>query len=212
MVITSVLNTDSEYVSVCVQKNDQEVRKTLSLNDYRRACSELTMREEHAIHRVGALPAGFVDGGVNEDYHEAIIRVPAGKRPFIYHNKEYVIPFPTTVFHFTTIRGKAHSTRVWFADEEGKLYRYPFGNVYKDNRICWGGNRLPDVHNLKDFDKYVAIFFSASTNDDLYSGVKLVVDGKKVPLAQRDLLEYVSVKDAFPMELLMPYGMSIGEL
>lgn len=204
MVITSVLNTDSEYVDVCVQNNGQEVRKTLSLNDYRRTCSELTMREEHVVHRVGALPAGYVDGGVEEDYHEAIIRVPAGKRPFIYHNKEYVIPFPTTVFHFTTIRGKAHSTRVWFADEEGRLYRYPFGNVYKDNRICWGGNRLPDVHNLKDFDKYVSIFFSASTNDDLYSGVKLVVDGKKVPLAQRDLLESVSVRDTFPLGSYRP--------
>lgn len=212
MKITSVLNSDSPYVSVRIEENGKEVLKTISVNDYRRSCFKLHSEEGHKVKRIGAIPSGFINGGVSENAYEAIIRIPAAKRPLFYFKQEFVVPFPDVVFYFHAVNRKADKTQVWFSDESGRLYYYPYGNVYADAKICWGGNVLPNIKSLKDFEYLVSLFFSAPTNEDLYVGVEAVIDGKKGLLTQRELIEYVSVKDKFPVEILTPCGMSIGDL
>lgn len=211
MKITSVLNSDSPYVFVRIEEEGREVQKMLSINDYRRVCADLKATDRK-VNRIGVVPAGFVDGGVSDDTHEAIIRIPAGKRPLFYMGKEFVVPFSDVVFYFSAVNGIVDKTQIWFSDEYGRLYRYPYGNVYSDAKICWGGNVLPDVQSLKDFEHLVELFFSAPTNDDLYVHVRVVIEGKKVSLTQRELIEYVSGRDKFPVEILTPCGMSIGDL
>lgn len=214
MKITAVLSTESANASVVIEQNGKEVKKTISINDYRRICSELNVAEGQKVRRVGELPAGFYDGGVNEDVYEAIIKLPGGKRPLFYHAKEYFLPFPDVVFYFkaTSTSGNVTSSKVWFLDREEKLFKYPYGNVYQDGSICWGGNVLPRIRCLKDFEKLVTLFFSAATNEHLYKETEALIDGKKVVLMQRELIDYVSKKEDFPMDLLVPYGRSIKEL
>lgn len=211
MKITSVIDSTSANVRVVIENDGTEVTKTVTFKQYREACSAIG-EYATAIPRVGRLPQGFYDGGASDGSYEAIIKVPAGKRPFFYFGKEYCIPFPELVFHFHQSAGEGRKTKVWAADEKGKLYRYPFGNVYNDAKICWGRNVVPKVECLKDFDQLVALFFSASTNDDMYHPIHTVIDGKEVSLRQRDLVEVLSKMDAFPTEWLHPFGLHIDKL
>ncbi len=211
MVITSVINSKSPDVVVRIEKDGTEVQKTISFNEYRNACSNVAVGGTK-VQRIGQLPAGFVDGGAYDGVQEAIIRVPKGKRPLNYLGKEYIIPYPDVVFYILTQEGSARITKVWFAGDDGELFCYPFGNVYEDARICWGQNVLPKVANMKELERFVEIFFSATTNNDLYHSVSVEIDGKTVQLTQRDYLEHVSKLDAFPMKWLLPFGSRIEHL
>ena len=123
-----------------------------------------------------------------------------------------MVSFPDVVFYLTASQGSAQTTKIWFADENGTLYHYPFGNVQSDARICWGSNVLPKVSCIKDMESFVSLFFSAQTNNDLYDSIKVEVDGKEVQLSQREFIEYVSKMDTFPMEVLRPFGLTINQL
>lgn len=211
MKITSVIDTNKSLVSVYIEENDgTEVKKEILFREYQKACNGVEV--DASVQRIGRLPEGFIDGGVDGITFEAIIKVPGGKRLFNYLGTEYYVPFPDMLFHFIAQKNRPSNTRTWFMDEKGVLYHYPFGNVYKDAAICWGGNALPRIDCLKDFDKLVSLFYSASTNDDLYEQVETKIKRKKVKLSQRELLEYVSKKDVFPMELLKPFGMSADKI
>lgn len=211
MKITSIIDSDSADVVVRIENNGTEVQKTISFREYRNACTNVSL-EEMMVPRIGRLPDGFVDGGMYDGVQEAIIKVPKGNRPFNYLGTEYIIPYPDVVFYIVTQQGHAKITKVWFADDEGVLYHYPFGNVYEDAQICWGQNVLPKVANMKELERFIEIFFSAITNDDLYRVVNAEIDGKRVRLTQRDYLEHVSKMDAFPMNWLLPFGCRIEQL
>lgn len=211
MKITSVIDTTKSLVTVKIEENDgTEIRKEILFREYQKAC--MGVEVDASVQRIGQLPKGFVDGGVEGNALEAIIRVPGGKRPFIYYETEYLVPFPDMVFHFIAQRGRPTLTTVHFMDEQGNLYHYPFGNVYSNASICWGQNMLPKIDCLRDFDKLVSLFYSAPTNDDLYSKVEAKIKGEKVSLSQRDLLELVSKKDVFPQELLVPFNQHLKDI
>ncbi len=211
MVIVSVIDSESTDVVVRIEDKGTEVLKTISFQEYRNACNNVMLNGER-VPRIGQLPHGFFNGGSLDGVQEAIIRIPKGKRPIHYMGKEFIIPFPDVVFHFVTEQGKPKTTKVWFADDKGVLYHYPFGNVYDDGRICWGANVLPHIADLKEMERLVSIFFDATTNNDLYKSPCVTLDGKEVQLNQRDYIEYVSRLDAFPIEWLREAGLTIEEL
>lgn len=210
MKITSVIDSNKSLVSVVIEENGTEIRKSILFREYQKAC--VSVDAGSGVQRVGKLPEGFIDGGVDGTNFEAIIKVPGGKRPFKYLETEYFIPFPDMVFHFVAQKGRVTATETWFADENGVLYHYPYGNVYVNGAICWGGNLLPSIGCLKDFEKLVTLFYSASTNNDLYQNVETKIGGRKVELTQRELLELVSKEETFPKKLLKPFGLSIAQL
>lgn len=211
MIIISVIDSESTDVVVRIEDKGTEVLKTISFQQYREACNNVMLNGER-VPRIGRLPHGFYNGGSHDGVMEAIIRIPGGKRPIHYMGNEFIIPFPDVVFHFVTEQGKPKTTKVWFADENGVLYHYPFANVYEDARICWGSNVLPHIADLKEMEKLYTIFFDAPTNNDLYKSPTVTLDGKEVQLNQRDYIEYVSKLDTFPMEWLRPAGLKIEEL
>lgn len=209
MEIISYISSDKYDEVLCVIRDKgTETKKTISLKDYIRAVQDIQTNE--TVCRVGKLPRGFLDGGVNDHMMEAIIAVPAGKRTFTYLGKDYLIPFPELVFHFVAVDGVVNVSRC--AVKDGEYVRpYPFGNVYNDMRICWGGNALPRLSYLKDFDKLVELFFSAGTNNDLYQRPRIIIDGKERHLDQRELVEYVSRFDTFPVEALRPSVLPLSD-
>lgn len=210
MKITAVFEDSAPNEVRChVRKSgNAEYVKTLSVPTFIHLLR--SAEEDVALKRIGKLPLGFLDGAVTEDQMEAILHVPGAKRPFKYFGSTYVIPFPDLVFHFKSGAGKVVKSHVYAL--KGKpngnavLYHYPFGNVYEDGRICWGRNILPDVSCLKEFEQCVLLFFSADTNDDLYSRPTVELNGKKQQLDQRSLLEYLKDRDTFPKELLSKSG------
>lgn len=211
MEITAIMSSErTDEVTCIIKKGDgEEIRKVISYEDY--AKSVIGVLGEDRVCRVGQLPRGFVDGGANERCIEALISVPAGKRRFSYLGEEYLIPFPEIFFHFLadsdgTVKGTKCACKM--GDD---LYHYPFGNVYEEGRICWGGNVLPKVNCLKQFDLLVELFFSATTNNDLYSGPVVMKEGKAYRLSQRELIEHLQGVNEFPKEWLRPLNLPINE-
>ena len=169
--------------------------------------------EEKALPRIGRIPEGFYDGYTDSrrGVHEAIMYIPAGVRPllFIGSDEPLIVPFPVLVFYFRTKMGKVTVSKVFAAKDEKLtentvLYSYPFGNVHDDGRICWGGNVLPDIKQLTDFEKLVEMFLGSETNNDLYRNVGGVT--------QEQLLAKLKGKKFFPNKWLVPINVMVRDL
>ena len=185
--------------------------KNISYHDYLAILQNSTVSDGERVKRIGTLPFGWYDGGYEESTgtYEAILHLPAAERPFIYYGKSYVVPFPGLVFYLKAQKGNVTCSRLFALAEDGisetsVLHHYPYGNVYDDGKICWGGNdvNMPKIQCFKDFEKVVELFFGAETNNDLYQSPELKKDGKKVEMSQSELVMLLEGKEKFPVEFL----------
>lgn len=77
-----------------------------------------------------------------------ILKKDACKHDFNFHGKIYKkISIPTTIFTFRIYKGLIQAGYVACVKdkvitEDTKIYKYPFGNVYSDTRICFGANSM----------------------------------------------------------------------
>lgn len=159
---------------------------------------------------IGKIPFGYYDGVLgmhNGKLCADIITVlPASMQMMQYENTHYDVCVPSLVFAFHVEEGKLSHTRVFtLKDEtpkdESVLYRYPYGNVYDDGRVCWGYNKLQDIREIKGLEMIMTLFIQSPCNSDLYRSEKCI--GKKdVPL--RELFEQLRNVQSFPEEYFMP--------
>lgn len=212
-IICTIDTKTPQAVRVHYEDDDNiAVLKNISYQDFVELLSESRVSDGN-MKRIGALPIGFVDGGYESvtSTYEAIMHLPAEVRPMKYYDKVYLIPFPDLVFYLKAHKGNVTTSKV-FAMQDGDvtekspLFRYPFGNVYADGRICWGRNfdSIPKVHCLKDFEKAVTLFFGATTNNDLYKSPKIEKEGVLVDMNQTEFIQLLEGKDVFPVEFLNP--------
>lgn len=218
MRLTATFDADNALdVLINIAKDDgSQCQKVVSFEDFFQVLKEENDTRDCKIARLGKLPYGFIDGGVTEGDMEAIIHIPSGVRPLMYYEQSYVVPWPDLVFYFRTAKGAITHSKLYALDgaptPKKELKYYPFGNVHQDGRICWGGNVLPKMEVLKDFDKVVTLFFGAGTNDDLYKKFVLKEGRKKRELMQRELLEILKGMDKFPSKCLATTGMTFAQL
>lgn len=159
---------------------------------------------------IGEIPFGYYNGAVgiiNSKLKADIVTVlPASMQIMQYENTQYDVCVPSLVFSFHVDKGRLEKTRVFvLKDEEptekSVLYRYPFGNVYDDGKVCWGSNVFPDILEIKRLEMVMTLFIQSPCNSDLYQSEKCI-GVKGVPL--RELFEQLHNKQNFPEEYLMP--------
>lgn len=147
-----------------------------------------------------------------------IIIVPS--EPFIvsYMENKYVVPFPSLAFYIKVSHGKVVKTlcRALKSGEKKitdktKLYYYPFGNVYIDGKICWGGNSLPDIEKPSDLSLIPRLFLSAPTNSDLWTSGANINLGKLEPVLSK-VYEALNGKKQFPNAMLKECKQNVGQL
>lgn len=151
----------------------------------------------------------------------AIFYLPPERRVMYYQTTEnpYVFEFPALIFYMETRKNKVDTSqmRIFAVKEktraeigsDTKLYHYPFGNVYKEGRICWGSTQLPEIESFNDFKKIILTFFGGVTNDDLFRASERF---QKKVACQRELLEYLVKEDKFPTDLLVDTKRTLSEL
>lgn len=171
--------------------------------------------------RIGKLPSGFYDGFLDSDGlgFKCIIVIPKGVKPLIYYDAIYNIPFPTMVWNFTVRCNELKKSQVFVAKTDDikdntKLFKYPFGNVYDDGRICWGGNLNKEIRTIREVEKVISTFFGSSTNDDLWKvGTKISLPtSNDSRCLQRGLIESLVGEEIFPNEILVPTEYNVGKL
>lgn len=167
---------------------------------------------------IGEIPFGYYNGAVgiiNSKLKADIVTVlPASMQIMQYENTQYDVCVPSLVFSFHVDKGRLEKTRVFvLKDEEptekSVLYRYPFGNVYDDGKVCWGSNVFPDILEIKRLEMVMTLFIQSLCNSDLYQSEKCI-GVKGVPL--RELFEQLHNKQNFPEEYLMPIKKQRGKM
>ena len=134
--------------------------------------------------------------------YKVLLQIPSAKRAVFYYGTSYYVPFPSIVFLFETgPRGNLTKSQCVAAGNisNNEFYHYPFGNVYDDYSICWGNVFLPQISEMRDFDKITTAFFTSDTNDDLWTAP--ISQNIKT---QRNMLEELSKMDFFPKDWLRP--------
>ncbi|WP_193774770.1 hypothetical protein [Vallitalea guaymasensis] len=210
--IQLTLEEGSPTVDVTIKHTDGIIKK--KINHYQ--LSELLNISTSDDYRtIGHLPDGYVNGQIGKlgDF-KCIVSYKGKRLLFNYYDIEYLIPFPSCVFYFKCKNQKLISSKVFTFKTKSilktsKLYTYPFGNVYSNGDICWGGNLLPNLTTLKDIDDVVRLFFCSKTNNDLYN-----INNTKLKKSQDKLIKYLVGKKIFPTDILVlnSYAKNIEEL
>jgi len=177
-------------------------QKTVRLSEFK-GILDVSHDSKSDMVPIGTLPKGYFDGQLVADDRTSFIMticVASSKRHMNYYNELFHIPFPALMFKFQIKKGHVIVSEVFSLDtdrpsETSKLYRYPYGNVYDDGRICWGSNALKPVLQKKDLNHLVAMFFCSGTNDDLFKSSAYGT--------QRALLTHLKGKEKFPQNLLV---------
>lgn len=167
---------------------------------------------------IGKIPFGYYDGAISicsgKLCADIVTMLPASMQMMKYENTQYDVCMPSLVFSFHVNKGRMENTRVYTLKDEkptdnSVLYRYPYGNVHDDGRICWGTNAFPDIHEIKRLETAMTLFIQSPCNSDLYRSEKCIGQ-KDVPL--RDLFEQLRNVQSFPEEYFVPIKKQRGNM
>lgn len=193
---------DNVKVTMIDEDGVAEERR-ISFMDFR-AVMNASIHVEDIVH-IGELPEGFFDGSKSrtvDSTYRALIEVPAQKRPMMYFEDVYMVPFPTLAFLFKVDAGNLTESYCFAVKDkkisrESRLFRYPYGNVYDSGKICWGNNFLGKILQMKGLDRVIQLFFGSETNDDLW-----VSCDREIYPTQRVFIEALKDREVFPEEYL----------
>lgn len=172
---------------------------------------------------VGKIPFGYYDAQISEEQGkfcaDMVAVLPAGKQMMRYENTFYDVSIPSLVFRFEVFREKIVKTDVYAMKDEApkdksRLYRYPFGNVDMTGRVCWGGNKLPDIHDLKGLEEAMMLFVQSPCNSDYFRGNEYCGHAE---LSLRELFEKLKDEETYPDDYLVVLkngskNMTLGDL
>ncbi len=207
---------------VITEGNGKKKSRIVSIESLLRA-----MQNSMVIPRVniavGKIPFGYYDAQVSEEQGkfsaDMVAVLPAGKQMMRYEDTLYDVSVPSLVFRFEVVREKITTTDVYVMRDEkptdkSRLYRYPFGNVSMQGRVCWGRNTLPAIHDLKGLEEAMMLFIQSPCNTDYYKGEQYC--GHK-ELSLRELFEKLKDEEAYPDDYLVGLktekgNMTLGDL
>ena len=159
---------------------------------------------------------------VDKNNFHGLFLIPGQVFFVTYCDKKYPVPYPSLLFSIRVVNGKVNKTNVFAVKETDKdrldentvLYNFPFGNVYQDGSICWGGNKLPQIDGLSEVLKGVIhLFYSAETNADLWNSKRVnieVIKGSNPILSS--VYEILASMEEFPSDALVPSTYKMASL
>lgn len=192
-----------EYAKVLITgKNGKKRSRIVSMESLLKAMQKSLVIKRGGM-AVGKIPFGYYDAQITEDQGmfcaDMIAVLPAGKQMMRYEDTLYDVSIPSLVFRFEVNRERITGTRVYVMKDktptdQSCLYRYPFGNVSSQGGVCWGGNKLPDIHDLKGLEEAMMLFIQSPCNSDYYNGSDYC---GHAGLSLRELFEKLKDEEAY---------------
>lgn len=191
------------------EKGGQKRSRLVTIGSLLRAMTRSTVRRRTSIP-IGKIPFGYYESEVGENQGKlcatVITVLPASRQMIQYENTMYDVYLPSLVFRFEVDCEMLRSTSVYVLKDEtpsdkSKLYRYPFGNVSMEGRVCWGSNVLPRIKELKTLESVMMLFIQSPGNSDYFKG-KEYCGHKDYTL--RQLLEKLKDEETYPGNFLVP--------
>lgn len=159
---------------------------------------------------LGQMPEGYVGANYSDSKNfTVILRIPPLCCPVQFMGKLYKsIPYPELCFMLKYKTGILNESAVYAVKGENTLCYYPFGNVYEDGRICWGGYQHPCINSIKESELTARKFYELPTNNDLWKASHVNYNVGVLS----NLYNLLSEKDFFPLEWLVPIGKTVQNL
>lgn len=178
--------------------------KILPLEKYLAVLGDCTLLKSNEKVHVGRVPSGYYDARVSADAPDtfnAVLVYKEQKRAMAYGGKHWVVPFPALAFLFKVRKGILESGYAYALatdepEDQTELFRYPFGNVSRDGKICFGNIKFPKLEKLSDADIVSDEFFMGETNGDYFTGKNAVAYN------QAEMLSRLKKEEHFPLEWL----------
>lgn len=191
------------------EKGGQKRSRLVTMESLLRAMTRSVVNKRTSIP-IGRIPFGYYESEVGEDQGKlcatVITVLPASRQMIQYEETMYDVCLPSLVFRFEVDCEMLKSTSVYVLKDEApadksKLYRYPFGNVSMEGRVCWGSNALPRITELKTLESMMMLFIQSPGNADYFQG-KEYCGHEDYTL--RQLLEKLKDEESYPDEFLVP--------
>lgn len=131
-------------------------------------------------------------------------------------NEVIQVPYPVCLFYFNIKDGKMWDTRIHslkypIQSENDQLYCFPYSNVYRDGRVCWGEVTIPKIVKPMDLVGVINLFLGSQFNGDL-------AGGNFTPPKDKNfndfwsLVNYVKPMQEFPIEVLAASGLTLKQI
>ena len=168
----------------------------------------------------GLLPRGTrIYSGTQSDYAVGI-EIPAGVRPLHYIREGQFkgkVPFPPC-FMVVGVKNTNITYSAMYAahgpvtSDKDNLYNFPFGNVYNDGHICWGGVKLSMIKNPIELLPIVSSFMDSEYNGDLMYDTTFNPSKLEGLISRnlKSLLTTIENKEVFPLDILVKAGQTVS--
>lgn len=203
------------FFDVSVRDGDTVTEKRLGAEEYL-ALFKNSLRNQETFTRIPRLPESVPAAYVSSrggDTFRAVVLFKAQKRPFLFLNQHYLLPFPALIARIVVIDGVKREMQLYALatdepTEDTPLMNYPFGNVNSTGSCCFGNIVVKALKDVTMAPKVLETFLCGETNNDYWDCWK--AKGMKY---QGDLVEFLSEKETFPVNLLVSAGSStVGDL
>lgn len=143
---------------------------------------------------------------INNNVQYIVLKKDAGPHDFAFNDKIIrQMNLPTLIFTFKIYEGMIMNGYVCCAKdpiitEDSRIYYYPFGNVYSDSHICFGGNNMSN-HKICDYTQLHSMpsRFLLMPTSDTYT------QKSKYKMVTNELCEYLT-NNKFDKEMLLEYN------
>lgn len=221
------LRSDSKEIIIKLIRDDKSVtEKTITDQDLMRI-----LRTNEKERYILSAPLfrdeeneGYIPGMLCGEKHgktcKGIFFVPAALNFMDIVGEKSYMPYPSLIFVLNASSGSIVQSKCFALKEkdidelrsDSKLYAFPYGNVlYSDAHICWGSNKLTDMHDFIKLRSAISLFFSASSNKDyVYRGKTYAEKYGKY----ETFIRKVQKRKSFPDDALVesPCVKKLGEL
>ncbi len=148
-----------------------------------------------------------------------LVEDPSTRRTLKYEGDQPIenVPTPRCLFSFGLRNNQLETARVcvcaervppgmeWIPTDQTPLAKFPFPNVFRDTRICWGLVTIP-VLTLQTVNGLINLFWESRFNQDLAGeGLPPTWRGTYPPHGA-ELFRQLAREPEFPLDLLLPAG------
>jgi len=163
----------------------------------------------------GILPKGAIYYSRENGNTIVILQRDPQKTEVSYHRRgssdvvKYNIPTPYSVFGFIVrerriVDSFLVASQMPILENTTEVYKFPFGNVFDDFRICWGRTTLPTIRSPRFLAGLPNLFYAAPFNGDLSENV---FQGYHYDTNNLEhFFEELNGREMFPHQKLIPVG------
>jgi hypothetical protein len=176
----------------------------------------------------GLLPANARYFASNGQLSTIILETKPHVRKLYILREHLDVPIPGCLMQVTTVNEKSSNksiSQTYFhcytdpvLSRNTELYRFPFGNVFSDGRICWGSVVLPKLAELYQLGALPELFLNTTFNGHIDTGIfnpfsKEVGDVTVTINRGIQLAKHLATTQAatFPNDVLRKAGYTLGE-